>query len=184
MSRAFCLLHVGVIVCWVKCDFFPHALWTAPPPPRSAVLCSAVLCSAVVCCGVLWCVVLCCVVVWCGVLCCGVLWCVVLLHLFCSIRPLMPQVIRLFQTGTLMMDEVDLILHPLKSELNFPVGARHDLDLAPFRWRLAIHLLDAVFAEERGGMSVPFKESTRAVTLLTSLKKAIQDGYECRAFQR
>lgn len=28
-----------------------------------------------------------------------------------------------------MLDEVDLILHPLKSELNWPMGARVPLDL-------------------------------------------------------
>uniref|UniRef100_A0A7S1J653 ubiquitinyl hydrolase 1 n=1 Tax=Eutreptiella gymnastica TaxID=73025 RepID=A0A7S1J653_9EUGL len=94
------------------------------------------------------------------------------------------QILRLFQTGTLLMDEVDLILHPLKSELNFPVGAREDLDLAPHRWRLAIHLLDAVFAAERGRMAVPFKESARAVALLDAVRQVVERGYEARAFQR
>ena len=28
------------------------------------------------------------------------------------------------------MDEVDVTLHPLKSELNFPIGAKIDLDLS------------------------------------------------------
>jgi hypothetical protein len=32
------------------------------------------------------------------------------------------------------MDEVDLILHPLKSELNFPIGTKLDLDFHPLRW--------------------------------------------------
>jgi hypothetical protein len=30
--------------------------------------------------------------------------------------------LQLFKAGVLIMDEVDLILHPLKSELNFPIG--------------------------------------------------------------
>ena len=30
--------------------------------------------------------------------------------------------LRLFKRGCLIMDEVDLLLHPLKAELNFPIG--------------------------------------------------------------
>jgi hypothetical protein len=32
------------------------------------------------------------------------------------------------------MDEVDVLLHPLRSELNFPIGHKFPIDLAPFRW--------------------------------------------------
>lgn len=38
------------------------------------------------------------------------------------------RILSLFRGGSLIMDEVDLILHPLKSEMNFPVGNRVDLD--------------------------------------------------------
>ena len=31
--------------------------------------------------------------------------------------------------GVLLMDEVDLLLHPLKSELNFPIGAKIEIDV-------------------------------------------------------
>jgi hypothetical protein len=31
-------------------------------------------------------------------------------------------IIKLFQNGVMLLDEVDLLLHPLKSELNFPLG--------------------------------------------------------------
>ena len=37
------------------------------------------------------------------------------------------EILKLFHQGALLMDEVDLILHPLKSELNFPIGMKHDL---------------------------------------------------------
>ena len=56
------------------------------------------------------------------------------------------------------MDEVDLILHPMKSELNFPVGHKQELDLSPQRWQMPIHLLDGVFYAERGRMAVGFKQ--------------------------
>ena len=44
------------------------------------------------------------------------------------------QVLGLFRGGVLIMDEVDLLLHPLKSELNFPIGDKHKLDFSPERW--------------------------------------------------
>ena len=44
--------------------------------------------------------------------------------------------------GIALLDEVDLLLHPLKSELNFPVGSKETLSLAPTRWLLPAHLLD------------------------------------------
>ena len=33
------------------------------------------------------------------------------------------------EQGVLILDEVDAILHPLKSELNFPIGAQRDLEM-------------------------------------------------------
>ena len=94
------------------------------------------------------------------------------------------QVLKLFRTGCLIMDEVDLLLHPLKSELNFPVGAKHPLDFSPERWTCAIHCLDAVFYVERQSMSVPFHQSGRAHRILEQLSAVIERGYEQRALQR
>jgi hypothetical protein len=34
------------------------------------------------------------------------------------------KVVSLWRESSLMLDEVDLILHPLKSELNYPVGMK------------------------------------------------------------
>ena len=94
------------------------------------------------------------------------------------------RTLRLFQSSVLIMDEVDLILHPLKSELNFPIGAKLDLDFAPHRWKLPIHLLDAVFFASRGRMSVGFHDSNRAHAILAQLAQLIQLGYSTRALQR
>ena len=82
------------------------------------------------------------------------------------------------------MDEVDVLLHPLKSELNFPVGDKLPLDFSPERWTCAIHILDAVFYAEKGSMSVAFQQSGRAHRVLEELKSVIEDGYEHRALQR
>jgi hypothetical protein len=35
------------------------------------------------------------------------------------------NVVRMFFSGALILDEVDLILHPLKSELNWPIGSTY-----------------------------------------------------------
>jgi hypothetical protein len=51
--------------------------------------------------------------------------------------------------------QVDLILHPLKSELNWPLGRKRPLDMTRgrpgsklgdgLRWQIPFHLLDALF---------------------------------------
>ena len=86
--------------------------------------------------------------------------------------------------GLVIMDEVDLILHPLKSELNFPIGERHALDFSPERWTCAIHCLDALFFHDSGSMSVNFEQSALAHAILRELSVAIEDGYATRALQR
>jgi len=82
------------------------------------------------------------------------------------------QILDVFRTGTLLLDEVDLVLHPLKSELNWPMGAKDPLDFttatqsrhrnsrksssnnkkeeAGLRWQVPFHLLDAVFFASAG----------------------------------
>ena len=94
------------------------------------------------------------------------------------------KVLQLMRGGCLIMDEVDLLLHPLKSELNFPIGERQPLDFSPERWTCAIHALDAVFYSERRSMSVPFHQSGRAHKILQQLQRVIEEGYEQRALQR
>lgn len=51
------------------------------------------------------------------------------------------RVLSLFRESVLIMDEVDLILHPLKSELNFPIGTKLDLDFHPLRWYVQLVIL-------------------------------------------
>ena len=92
--------------------------------------------------------------------------------------------LQLFGSGVLIMDEVDLLLHPLKAELNFPIGDKSALDFSPERWTCAIHCLDAVFYLERRSMSVPFHQSGRAHRILQELHSVIEEGYGQRALQR
>ena len=46
----------------------------------------------------------------------------------------------------MLLDEVDLILHPLKSELNWPMGQKDALDFTRegMRWQVAFHMLDGI----------------------------------------
>ena len=53
------------------------------------------------------------------------------------------EIVKLFQSaGVLILDEVDLILHPLRSELHWPLGRRVPLDFSKsrsgdgLRWKL------------------------------------------------
>ena len=43
----------------------------------------------------------------------------------------------IFSHAVLFMDEVDVILHPLKSELNYPFGDKEPLQLSPIRWEVS-----------------------------------------------
>lgn len=54
------------------------------------------------------------------------------------------QIVCLFQEGVLIMDEVDLVLHPMKSELNFPTGRPRELPLRDERATVSMRLLFAV----------------------------------------
>ena len=63
------------------------------------------------------------------------------------------KILDMWKEGVLIMDEVDVLLHPLRSELNFPIGHKYPIDLSGYRWNLPIHLCDAVFYAETGKLS-------------------------------
>ena len=75
-------------------------------------------------------------------------------------------ILRMWKSGVLIMDEVciasesstrlkqllcqvDVLLHPLRSELNFPIGARKQIDMHGTRWELPIMLLDVIVSQHR-----------------------------------
>jgi hypothetical protein len=92
------------------------------------------------------------------------------------------EILKLFRSGVMLLDEVDLILHPLKSELNWPIGLKDPIDYSRsklgigLRWDLFWHLIDAIFYAARGKMSVDFKDSREAITILQSVSSVIQKG--------
>jgi len=93
------------------------------------------------------------------------------------------SILQLWKGGCLILDEVDLLLHPLRSELNFPIMERQPLDLSPDRWELAIHALDAIFFAQYRTMSVPFQRSDTAYALLDSIASVIAKGIQQHAIQ-
>lgn len=94
-------------------------------------------------------------------------------------------ILEIFRQGVMLVDEVDLILHPLKSELNFPCGEKFPLDGAEHgeRWLLPIALIDAVFyATSRRSSALEARGATFDV--LERLAAAIDQGYAQMALQR
>ena len=65
------------------------------------------------------------------------------------------------------LSQVDLLLHPLKSELNWPLGEREPLDFSKsvvgsgLRWKLPAQLLDVIFI----GSMLRYNSLTTAVKL-------------------
>jgi hypothetical protein len=95
------------------------------------------------------------------------------------------KILKLFKDGVMLLDEVDLILHPLKSELNFPIGEKFDLDGSEEgeRWNLPIHLLDAIFYAQTGSAST-FEQRGVALDILKRFSTIIQNGVTARHLQR
>lgn len=93
------------------------------------------------------------------------------------------EILKLFNDGVLLLDEVDLILHPLKSELNWPIGEKNPIDYTRskkfgigLRWDTQWHLLDAIFYAQTKKMAVMFSDSREALSILDSISSAIQRG--------
>jgi hypothetical protein len=119
-----------------------------------------------------------------------------------SLRQLDPfrKIFELFNEGVLLMDEVDLLLHPLKSELNWPLGAKEALDLtiapkgspenddgskrwAGLRWQVSFHLIDAVHYCWTRTTSLDYRDNAIAERALRSLYTAFQKGIEDKLIQ-
>ncbi|CAK9085547.1 Uncharacterized protein (Fragment) [Durusdinium trenchii] len=96
----------------------------------------------------------------------------------------MGRALELMKQGVCMIDEVDLVLHPLRSELNFPIGPKNLIEHAPERWRAVLHLLDGFFSVEKGRVPPHLKDSLRAKEILQTLGEVIHKGCDLRFLQR
>ena len=92
------------------------------------------------------------------------------------------QILKLFNNGVLILDEVDLILHPLKSELNWPLGEKEPLDFTEgegVRWLVPFHLLDAVFYAGGGDTVMNLKQcGNNVVEILRKIREEVQQASE------
>ncbi|KAK3236835.1 hypothetical protein CYMTET_53053 [Cymbomonas tetramitiformis] len=100
------------------------------------------------------------------------------------------SVFEALRDTVLVLDEVDLLLHPLKSELHWPVGAKLPLDFAQaaagdgLRWRIPFHLLDALFFACTGRCTDQWSASHTAGAALEAVKEAVTRGIDTHALQR
>eukprot|EP00961_Rhodomonas_salina_P183209 2473362-Rhodomonas_salina.1 len=131
---------------------------------------------------------------------------------------LLQKIVQMFSKGIAIVDEVDWVLDPLKSETNFPIGtdvlcicvsvcvrvcqcvcpcvlrvrvpgtpgSKLDLDLAPERWLLPMHLIDGImFASGHfRQLSLEGMSMARVGALLTDMAAAIAKGYTRMTMQR
>ena len=97
------------------------------------------------------------------------------------------------KSGILLMDEVDVLLHPLRSELNFPIGHKKAIDLSGHRWDLPIHIMDAIFYANTKRICEPLSawgendESSLnldPLSILHDLQDAIEVGYHTHRMQK
>ena len=101
------------------------------------------------------------------------------------------EILKLFKAGVLLLDEVDLILHPLKSELNWPIGEKVPIDFSKtkslgvgLRWEMQWHILDAIFYASGNKMTVAFKDSREAHMILNEISSAIHQGIATQQVQK
>ena len=101
------------------------------------------------------------------------------------------RVLRLWGGGVLVLDEVDWLLHPLKSELNWPLGGREPLDFAKsaslgsgIRWQLPFQLLDGLLLALTGrAADAGLAPSTDAIAAAEALRAAISAGRSAHEVQ-
>ena len=78
------------------------------------------------------------------------------------------------------MDEVDMLLHPLRSELNFPIGPKYPLTPSPHRWNLAIHIIDGFLFSASSPSTI---DTHTPPECLLQLKSKVAEGIAKKCIQ-
>eukprot|EP01051_Picozoa_sp_SAG22_P015501 SAG22_NODE_2033_length_3106_cov_1.734952_1_plen_1010_part_01 len=100
------------------------------------------------------------------------------------------EIFELFSLGVLILDEVDMILHPLKSELNWPLGEKKPLDLTQnragfgLRWNIPYVLMDAILFGSCGKTTLDVSDSREATECLHKLKAVVEQGCDMKYLQK
>ena len=122
-------------------------------------------------------------------------WNVDRMQVLSGLRQLDPfkSILKIFNEGVLLLDEVDLLLHPLKSELNWPLGVKEALDLTlppkdspgkedgtrkwtGLRWQLSFHLMDAILYCWNKKTTFDYSDNASAARVLSALFSALETG--------
>ena len=91
------------------------------------------------------------------------------------------------ERGILLLDEVDMLLHPLRSELNFPIGEKFPLQPSPTRWDLPMHLLDTILQASYVALDDNADDSSSGDgkdTVDKELVEALKQGLHEKSLQR
>ncbi|KAL1504687.1 hypothetical protein AB1Y20_008467 [Prymnesium parvum] len=101
------------------------------------------------------------------------------------------RILRVMNTGALMLDEVDWVLHPLKSELNWPLGEREPLDFSKssvgsgLRWKLPFQMIDTILLAAEGATTadpeMPISKESQAC--IEALENAFAYGRDRHELQ-
>ncbi|CAK0885167.1 unnamed protein product [Prorocentrum cordatum] len=83
-----------------------------------------------------------------------------------------------------VIDEVDLVLHPLKSELNFPIGNLEPLQPSPQRYTLPMFLLQALVAAANGTKPMDAAKDEESAVAASEILAAVSSGIADSAVQR
>lgn len=100
------------------------------------------------------------------------------------------QIFDIFRQTVEIMDEVDIILHPLKSELNWPLGVKEPLDFTTsrsgngLRWGLPSHILDAIFSCCGIPIVADIADSKVAMAILQELEQVLEIGFKTLQIQK
>ncbi len=87
------------------------------------------------------------------------------------------NLLQMFSNSTAVIDEVDWVLHPLKSETNFPIGDKKELDLREARVEFPIHLFDAVMLASGARPRLTFAQKTaKGEKVLATLSATFATG--------
>ena len=92
------------------------------------------------------------------------------------------QVLELFQSGILVLDEIDTILHLAAFRAQLALGGKVSLDFttdkeAPgMRWLLPFHALDPFFCATGGQAVMEVKHSPTTIALLRKIELAVKRG--------
>ena len=87
--------------------------------------------------------------------------------------------------GIALIDEVDMVLHTLRSETNFPIGQQGLLELHPQRWEAAIHMIDTLFYRITGRVTLSnFHPRDNTLKYLRDISAMIEKGEKLSALQR